>query len=73
MARLNGRTAFITGSARGIGRGIAERFLQEGAKVCVADLNTEGAKATASELAAASGGNALGVFCGCVDHCFPFG
>lgn len=64
MRRSDNRIAFITGAARGIGRGIAERLLKEGVKVAIADLNADGAKKTASELAAASGGrDALGVGC----------
>ena len=39
--KLEGRVAFITGGASGIGRGIAERFVNEGAKVVLFDLNTE--------------------------------
>jgi meso-butanediol dehydrogenase/(S,S)-butanediol dehydrogenase/diacetyl reductase len=31
----------VTGAARGIGRAIAEALLDEGAKVCVADLNAD--------------------------------
>lgn len=40
----------ITGSARGIGRGFAERYLAEGATVAVADINLEAAEQTAREL-----------------------
>jgi len=36
--RLKGKTAIVTGAARGIGRAIAVRFAQEGARVAVVDL-----------------------------------
>ena len=36
--RLEGKTAIVTGAASGIGRGIAQRFAAEGARVVVADL-----------------------------------
>jgi NAD(P)-dependent dehydrogenase (short-subunit alcohol dehydrogenase family) len=39
--RLEGKVAVITGSAHGIGRGIAIRFAQEGAKIVVCDLPTD--------------------------------
>jgi NAD(P)-dependent dehydrogenase (short-subunit alcohol dehydrogenase family) len=48
--KLENRIAIITGSARGIGRAIAARYVQEGAKVVIADVAAEGAKATADEL-----------------------
>lgn len=59
---LDGRTCMITGAARGIGQGVAKRLGAEGASVCVADLNDEGAGAVAEEIRAA-GGRAIGVGC----------
>jgi NAD(P)-dependent dehydrogenase (short-subunit alcohol dehydrogenase family) len=50
MTRLTGSSALITGSARGIGRGFAERYIAEGATVAIADINLEAAQATAAEL-----------------------
>jgi acetoin reductase-like protein len=51
------KVGIITGAARGIGKAIAERYVKEGAKVVIADLNEDGAKQVASAL----GPNALGV------------
>ena len=41
MGRLDDRVAIITGAGQGIGFGYAQRFLQEGAKVVVAEINDE--------------------------------
>lgn len=57
---LKDKHAFITGSASGIGREIAEVFAREGAKVVIADLNKEAADKTAAEFKA-KGAQALGV------------
>lgn len=48
--RLAGRTALITGAARGIGRAFAGAYIAEGARVALADVNVEGACAAAEEL-----------------------
>ena len=45
--RLQGKTALITGAARGIGAAIAEAYVKEGARVCVADILEGEAKQTA--------------------------
>ncbi len=51
MTRLAGKTVFITGSARGIGRTFAEAYLREGAAhVVIADINLERAQETAKAL-----------------------
>jgi 3-oxoacyl-[acyl-carrier protein] reductase len=50
MKSLEGRAAIVTGSAQGIGRGIAEVLGREGAKVVIADINGELAEATAGQM-----------------------
>ena len=52
MGRLDGRIAFVTGGARGIGRAIALKFAAEGATVTFADLDEAAGRTTADELAA---------------------
>jgi NAD(P)-dependent dehydrogenase (short-subunit alcohol dehydrogenase family) len=47
---LNGHVAIITGAARGIGFGVAERLYAEGASVCLCDLDGDGARAAAARL-----------------------
>ena len=49
------KVAIVTGSASGIGKGIALRFAEEGADVSCWDLNLEGAKETAREVEKAGG------------------
>jgi NAD(P)-dependent dehydrogenase (short-subunit alcohol dehydrogenase family) len=58
--RMSGRIALLTGGGGEIGSAIARRFAKEGAKVAVADLDPEKAKATADSIEAA-GGSAIGL------------
>ncbi|CAA9235725.1 MAG: Sorbitol dehydrogenase [uncultured Craurococcus sp.] len=47
---LRGQSALVTGAARGIGRAIAERYVREGARVMIGDLNAEAAAAAAQAI-----------------------
>ena len=48
--RLEGKSAIVTGGASGFGEGIARKFITEGARVMIADLNIDGAQDLANEL-----------------------
>lgn len=50
MAKLEGKVALVIGAARGIGEGIAQRFVEEGAKVVIADTEVEAGRETARRL-----------------------
>lgn len=52
--RLTNKTAIVTGGASGFGAGIAKKFIAEGARVIIADINGDAAHAMASELGAIS-------------------
>ena len=56
VGRLAGKVAVVTGGAQGFGKGIAEAMIAEGAYLVIADMNYDGALATANEL-----GNAIAV------------
>lgn len=55
--QLAGKTALITGAARGIGRAFAEAYIAQGARVAIADIDAARASATAQDL----GENAVAV------------
>lgn len=57
MARLDGKVAFISGAARGIGLATAKRFCEEGAAVILSDVNGAAAETSAAALT----GNAEGL------------
>lgn len=59
MSRLEGKTALVTGGARGIGAGIATVMAREGARVAILDLDGEQAEKTAASLPTAS----IGMVC----------
>ncbi|MBA3644114.1 MAG: SDR family oxidoreductase, partial [Chloroflexia bacterium] len=50
--RFEGRTAIVTGAARGIGQAIAARLASEGARVAVADIDQAAAEAAVAEIGA---------------------
>jgi len=50
MGRLEGRVAFVTGAGRGIGAATALRMAEEGARVVLADIDTEGCQQVSAEL-----------------------
>ncbi len=53
--RLRGKSALITGAAAGIGRATAELFAREGARLVLADINTDGLSALRDSLADVTG------------------
>lgn len=52
--RLTGKTALITGAARGIGRAFAEAYIRDGARVVIGDIDLDHARKTAEDLGAAA-------------------
>ena len=50
MGRMDGKIAIVTGGGGGFGKGIAEKFIAEGAKVIITDMADEVGQKTADEL-----------------------
>src|SRR3546814_10343833 len=53
--RLADRTAIVTGAGAGFGEGIAKRFAAEGARIVINDIDEQGGRRVADEIAASGG------------------
>ena len=58
---IRGASVIVTGSGRGIGKGIAELFVEHGAKVIITDVDADVVKSTTEELS--KKGEAIGIVC----------
>ena len=59
MARLDGKVAFITGAAGGIGRAICARYIEEGARIAAVDIHADAVADALKEASAGEHGLAL--------------
>ncbi|WP_100397973.1 3-oxoacyl-ACP reductase FabG [Bacillus sp. FJAT-44742] len=66
MINLEGKTAIVTGAARGLGLGIAEKLAELNAHVIVSDLNTDGAESAVKKIKE-KGGSAEAIVCNVAD------
>ena len=60
MSLLAGQTAAVTGGAQGLGLAIAQRFISEGARVVLGDLNLEATEAAVEQLGGGPDGDTVG-------------
>ncbi len=67
MGRFDGRVAVVTGAARGIGFGTAQRLASEGASVALLDLDESAAQESAGAIELVDGARAIGIGCDVVD------
>jgi NAD(P)-dependent dehydrogenase (short-subunit alcohol dehydrogenase family) len=67
MDDLNGKVAFVTGGASGIGLALAQEFAKQGAKIVLADIETEALKKAEGDLLA-SGAEVIGIQCDVSDR-----
>jgi len=65
--RFDGKVAFVTGAASGIGRATARRLAAEGARVACVDISADGAASAADEITAAVG-DAVAITCDITDE-----
>ena len=63
MGRFDARVAVITGAARGIGFGTAQRLASEGASIAIVDLNEADAQEAAARIELTDGAKAIGIGC----------
>jgi 3-hydroxybutyrate dehydrogenase len=65
--QLEGKTAYITGAASGLGKAIADLYAKEGANIAIADMNLDAANAAAESIKI-SGRKAIGIACDVTDE-----